>query len=85
MICMLFVSRDAAMAILSHRDWKLALRNKTLDEDKNLTTPIRKMVRRMPGNCFKTTGCPSKSYLELYKPILSQIVTKFLHNVKMIL
>ena len=37
------------LAILSHRDWKLALRNKTLDEDKRLTTPLRKLIRRMPG------------------------------------
>jgi len=41
--------RDAALAILSHRDWKAALRNKTFDEDKKLTTPIRKLIKRMPG------------------------------------
>uniref|UniRef100_A0A7M5X847 Ion transport domain-containing protein n=2 Tax=Clytia hemisphaerica TaxID=252671 RepID=A0A7M5X847_9CNID len=42
------LNKDAVYSILSHRDWKLALRNKTIDEDKKLTTPLRKLIKRMP-------------------------------------
>lgn len=34
---------------LNHRDWKIALRNKSLDNGM-LTTPVRKMITYMPGN-----------------------------------
>lgn len=38
---------DAAIAILNHRDWHTAMRNRTL-EDGRVTTPLRKMIARMP-------------------------------------
>lgn len=43
-----FHLRDAAIAILSHRDWRMAMRNKTI-EDGMITTPMRKMIKKLPG------------------------------------
>ena len=42
------IFRDAALAIIDHRDWKLAMRNRTFEEGK-LQTPMRKLIIKMPG------------------------------------
>ncbi|XP_065057285.1 transient receptor potential cation channel subfamily A member 1 homolog isoform X1 [Rhopilema esculentum] len=39
--------KDAAMAILSHRDWKMAMRNKTIEE-RTISTPMRKLIKKLP-------------------------------------
>ena len=46
------MTRDVVKAIIDHRDWKRGLRNKTLTEDGEVMTPVRKMIKRMPGNSF---------------------------------
>ena len=44
--------RDVAMAIVNSTKWKEALRNETLDLNTgNRDTPMRKLIRKMPGQC----------------------------------
>ena len=40
--------REAAIAILSHRDWRMAMRNKTIEEGV-ISTPMRKLIKKLPG------------------------------------
>ena len=46
--------RDVALAIIQDENWELALKNKILGEDGRATTPMRKLIVRLPGKSFLT-------------------------------
>ena len=41
--------RDVAMVIVKSPKWASALRNVTKDQWEGHTTPLRKLIRKMPG------------------------------------
>ena len=50
--------RDVAMAIIRSAQWKNALRNTTKDVALDVeTTPLRKLIRKMPGVCMHECIC----------------------------
>ena len=45
------VCREAALAIVNDVNWKIALRNCTIEGTK-VTTPLRKLIKKLPGLFF---------------------------------
>ena len=45
--------RDVCLAIVESEEWKLALLNETMNDRSMRTTPMRKLIRKMPGNFVK--------------------------------
>ena len=41
--------RDVCLAIVKSEEWKLALLNETMNDRSMRTTPMRKLIRKMPG------------------------------------
>eukprot|EP00794_Sanderia_malayensis_P000302 gene302-929_t len=53
--------KQSAMAILRHRDWRTAMRNKTIEDD-IITTPMRKLIKKMPDVCILAlNNCVSRN------------------------
>ena len=52
------VCREAALAIVNDVNWKIALRNCTIEGTK-VTTPMRKLIKKLPGlvSCFFPCIC----------------------------
>ena len=44
-----FLPRDVCLAIVKSEEWKLALLNETMNDRSMRTTPMRKLIRKMPG------------------------------------
>ena len=49
-----FFHRDVALTIVQSENWELALKNKILGEDGRATTPLRKLIQRLPGKLLGT-------------------------------
>ena len=45
----LFYCRDIAMEIIKNPNWKLAMRNCYHSKSEGLTTPLRELIKKMPG------------------------------------
>lgn len=45
--------RDIALALIKSKQWKKTLRNTTVNQFGNCTTPLRKLIKKMPGE-FQT-------------------------------
>ena len=41
--------RGGAVAIVNSENWRLALRNCTVEGGNKVTTPMRKLIRKLPG------------------------------------
>ena len=55
---LIFLCRDTAAAIIKSNYWQEALRNHTLDLNTGRhDTPMRKLVRRMPGKTVTKSHC----------------------------
>lgn len=52
--------RDIALAIIQSKEWKSALRNSTISPLGEITTPLRKLIKKMPGEFFDPTIIHSK-------------------------
>ena len=44
--------RDTALAIIEHKDWKLAMKNRVRVGKNHITTPMRQMIRKLPDVAF---------------------------------